>query len=291
MKFADNRLYIADNQPQVFQLGPDMNLLGRINKIGKGPGEFTGINDMSFINDSLYLFSWPQAKIIVYDDKNNFIREIALPDVSGSDMAVDKRSHIFLSTPNREHPITEYNADGQKGMSFGRNTVGKDHKKVSRNERYLLIHKNKLIALAKSEPELAVYSLKGKLISKAEVNPPEILDEIAEVKKKNDLSENPDFLGLRILFIDMAMYKNNIYIMRPNGYNESTNSYDKKFTYLFKYKFGPDGDVTFDKTFKLFRTGREMALHGFRLAAVDDHKLIVYDLMGKSLLVFEDERL
>lgn len=32
-------------------------------------------------------------------------------------------------------------------------------------------------------------------------------------------------------------------------------------------------------------------MYDFRLAVVADHKLIVYDMMGKSLLVYEDEHL
>jgi len=32
-------------------------------------------------------------------------------------------------------------------------------------------------------------------------------------------------------------------------------------------------------------------MYGFQLAVVEDHELVVYDMMGKSLLVYKDKRL
>lgn len=292
MEFANNRLYFADNLDQILQFRPDLQLFGRIKKSGKGPGEFTGVLDMSFVNDSLYLYDDSQAKVLIYDHKNNFIREIGLPEASGSDMVVDNHSHVFLSTPNRKYPITKFNADGHKVMAFGRNAVSKDSKYFLRNSRFLFIHNDKLIAISRSEPLLELYSLEGKFIRKVKIAPPEAHDLIARVKKENEgPGEHPNITSLSNLFVDAAIYKNSIYLMEAKRTNEGTNTYDTKFTYLFKYKLESDGDVIFERTFKLFRSDRDKLMYGFRLAAIGDHKLVVYDLMGKNLLVFEDKRL
>ena len=126
-------------------------MLGRINKFGKGPGEFTVVRDMSIVNDSLYLYDDSQAKILVYDHNNNFVREVSVPEASGFDMVVNNRSHIFLSTPNRKSPITKFSTVGQKITAFGRNTVSKDSRRYLRNSRFLFIHNDKMIAVGRSE--------------------------------------------------------------------------------------------------------------------------------------------
>jgi len=287
MKFANNRLYLADNSPQVLQLGPDLGLLGRINKTGKGPGEFTSVLDMSIINDSLYLYDRSQAKILVYDLNNNFIREIGLPETSGFNMVVNNRHQIFLSTPNRKDLITKLSPDGQEIMAFGNKTVSKDSRHFRRNSRFLFIHNDQLIAIAKSEPVLETYSLEGQFIRKTKINPPEIEDLIARVKKENEGSS----LGLSHIFFAATIYKDSIYLMEAKRTKENASTYDTKFTYLFKYKLQPDGNVIRDRTFKLFRSDLDQLLYGLQLAVVEDHTLVVYDLMGKNLLVYKDKRL
>lgn len=287
IKYQDNRFYLADNLPQVLQLGIDLDLIGVINKTGRGPGEFIGVMDMSVVNDSLYLYDRQQAKILVYDDNNHFIREVRLPEAFGYDMVVDHRSQIFLSTPNSPDPITKLDANGKKIMSFGNTTVSNDSGQYRRNSRFLFIHDDKLIAIAMSEPVLEVYSLEGKFISSSEIDPPEMHDLIERAKRENEEQLNPSFLSL--IFYAAAIYEDSIYLMEAKRTNEDTNEYDTNFSYLFKYKLEPDGDVTFERTFRLFHSDPEELLYGFRLAAVGDHKLIVYDLMGRSLLLFQHD--
>ena len=292
IKYANNRLYLADNSPQVLQLGPDLDLLGRIKENGKGPGEFTTVMDMSIVNDSLYLYDRQQAKILVYNHNNNFIWEVRLPEASGYDMVVGNCSQIFLSTPNREYPITKFNSHGQKISAFGHKTVSNESNQYRRNWRFLFIHNDKLIAIAKSEPLLEVYSLEGQFIRKADIAPPEIHDLIERVKRENEsYGKKQPINSLNLIFIAAAVYKDSIYLLEAKRPKENTNIYDTKFTYLFKYKLEADGNITLDQTFKLFRSDRDKLLYGFRLEVVEDHTLIVYDLMGKNLLVYKDKHL
>lgn len=292
IKYVNNRLYLADNLNQILQVGPDMDLLGFINKTGKGPGEFTEITDMSIVNDSLYMYDRGQAKILVYDLDNNFIREVGLTEAGGFNMAVDHQSRIFLSTPNSSHPVTKFSANGDQIRAFGNNTVRNDSRHFIRNSRFLFIHNDKLITIAMSETELEIYSLEGEFISKSEIAPPEMHDLIARVKRENKgHGAQPNVTFLSNLFYAATIYEDSIYLIEAKRTDENTNEYDTSFIYLFKYKIEPHGNVTFERTFRLYHSDREELLYGFRLAAVGDHKLIVYDLMGKSLLVYKDNRL
>jgi hypothetical protein len=291
MKYVNDRFYVADNSPQILQLGSDLNLLGLINKTGQGPGEFTGVMDMSIVNDSLYLYDRSQAKIVVYDKYNHFIREVSLSEALGFNMAVDQHNRIFLSTPNSQNPITMLDANGSKIMSFGYNTVSNESGQYRRNNRFLFLNNNKLIAIAMSEPVLEVYSLDGELINKAELVPIEISEQIARAKRENEAHGEQDVNFFSLIFYDVSLYEDSIYLIEAKRPNEHTNTYDTNFTYLFKYKFGPNGDVSHEQTFKLYHSNRDELLYGFRLAAVDDHKIVVYDLMGRSLLVFQNEHL
>lgn len=289
INYLENRLYLADNTPNVFQLGSELELLGVINKAGRGPGEVIGVNDMSVVSDSLYVYDRQQAKILVYDLNNNFIREVSLSEALGYHMVVDNRSEIFMSTPNNSDPITKLDANGTKIMSFGKATVSQDSGQYRRNNRFLFIHNDKLIAIAMSEPGMEVYSLEGEFVSKTEIAPPQMHDMIERAKRENEEQLNPSSLSL--IFMAATIYENDIYLMEAKKPNEDTNEYDTNFTYLFKYNIEPDGNVTYERTYRLYHSDREELLYGFRLAAVGDHKLFVYDLMGKSLLVFQHDQL
>jgi len=286
--FADNKLYLADNRPQVIELGPHLNLLGHIYRYGKGPGEFTGIMALCFVNDSLFVYDRNQAKLLVYDNKNHLVREVELPKSTASDMAIDDHGHIFLSTGYSKHPITEFSAHGQKVRAFGINMTSKDNKHFRRTDRILIIHHNKLIAIAKSEPLIKIYNLEGKLIDETKIAPPAMHNLIIRVKKEN---RNPNFRGLSLLFYAASIWKNNIYLLEAKHTPIGRKTYVKKFTYLFKYRLDSNGHVTLENTFKLFHSDHSKLLYGFSMAAIGNHKIIVYDLMEKKLLVFKNKDL
>jgi hypothetical protein len=292
MLFAGNSLYIADDIDKIYRLGLHLNLIASMGRKGKGPGEFTGISDMGFANDSLYVYDREQAKIVVYGGNNRFAREIGLSDNSGYNIVVDNQGHIFLSTPDRNHLITEFDAHGHKIRSFGQNTVGKNSHHFLRNKRILFIHKNKLITVAPSEPVVSVYRLDGTLLHKSEINPPQIHNIIERVKKENkEPLKSHYFNSVSLIFGDASMYKNNLYLLGLIPTKKNTNIWLHKFTYVFKYQLKPNGGLTFKKTFKLFRHNHHKLMYGFRLTAMKKHKLLVYDLQSGALVEFKNSRL
>jgi hypothetical protein len=293
MLFADNNsLYIADDINKIYRLGLHLNLIASMGRKGKGPGEFTGISDIGFANDSLYVYDREQAKIVVYDGNNRFAREIGISDNSGYNIVVDNQGHIFLSTPDRNHLITEFDAHGHKIRSFGQNTVAKNSHHFLRNKRILFIHKKKLIAVAPSEPVVTVYRLDGTSLHKTEINPPHIQKLTERVKKGNKKPlKSPYFNSVSLIFVSAAMYKSKLYLMEAMHTKKNTNTWPHKFTYVFKYQLKPNGGLTFKRTFKLFRHNHHKLLYGFRLAAMKKHKLLVYDLQSGALVEFKDKHL
>jgi hypothetical protein len=293
MVYGDSSLYIAsDKTHKIYQLGSSMNLIGSMGRKGKGPGEFTEITDMCFANDSLYVYDRAQAKIVVYGRNNRLTREIGVHEAYCFSLTVDRQSHIFLSTPERDHPITELNARGQKIRSFGQNIVGKTSRHFLRNQFMLFIYKNKLVAVSLSEPMAKVYSLDGKPIHKAKIIPPEIQKFIQRVKKENtEPLKHPHFVSVGQIFFSASMYKNNLYLLGAMQTIKNTKIWPHKFTFVFKYKLKPNGNLIFKKAFKLFRHNHHKLLYGFRLAAMKKHKLLVYDLQSGALVEFKDKHL
>lgn len=285
MEFSDGYMYLVDNSPQIFQLSKGLELTGRIDQAGKGPGEFTGISKISLIEDSLFVYDRTQTKILVFDSANNFVREFT-PNFTTPTIAVNNRSQIYLSTPSKSKIITVLNKRGEEINAFGEQTVGKQDVNVRRNERLLFINDNKLVAVPKSDPFVKVYNLKGDLLSKKKIDHPLLQKRVSNIEDSYKDINNAGWLT--ILFKDANVHNNKLYLLihthvRPDP--------EPKYAFVLAYNIGEDGDLTLANAFKLFRTNRENRLYGFRLAALSDHRLMVYDLRGKSLLIFEDERI
>jgi hypothetical protein len=303
MVAADSSVYILDYKTnKLYHLDHNLKLLGTVGRSGKGPGEFTGLNDMDFVNDSLYAYDGNEAKILVYDNKNNFVREIGVPDNSGIKIAVDRQSHIFLSTPDRNHPITELNAHGHIIRAFGKNTAGKNSFHFLRNLRTLFVYNNKLIVVPWSEPFIKTYNLNGQLLHKITINRPEIHNLISRVKKENGggseshihiikkgnggSSIHPHVHMLSPLFSDATLYKHNLYLLVRAAWPQA--SLRKKFTLVLDYKLQNNGKLSHKRTFKLFRSNHQHRLVGSMLIAPGNHTPIVLD---KALFVFKDPQI
>jgi hypothetical protein len=198
--------YMANNNSSIYQVGPNMKLIDRFGKKGKGPGESTEISDMYYANDSLYVYDRAQAKVIVYDKENRVAREIGIKGATAFSFVVDAQSRMYLSTPNHTHLITVLDSHGHFIRAFGKNTVKKNSRHFLRNRCFLFIINKKLIAVSSSEPWIKVYNLKGGLIRKTEINPPGISDLIKEVKNQNMMHAKYSFaVSLSILFYDAAI--------------------------------------------------------------------------------------
>jgi hypothetical protein len=304
MLFTDGHLYMAAGKgSKIYQLGSQLNIIGSMGSKGKGPGEFTGITDLKFANDSLYVYARTQAKIAVYDENNHFVRGTGIHETYGFSFAVDKQSHIYLSTAERKHPITELDAHGNRIRTFGNNTIGKDSRHVLRNERMLFIHNNKLIAVPPSEPFVAVYTLEGERIHKTKLSPPGIHDLLAWAKKENEGSaKNPalhvtgsgnshHFVTMTPIFRDATMYENHLYLIANQVPPTTGHTYKKKYNYVFKYKVKPNGKLIFERGFKLFRPNHQQLLYGLNLGVGGKHKLLVYDISSGLLYEYKDDRL
>ncbi|HYW34347.1 MAG TPA: 6-bladed beta-propeller [Balneolaceae bacterium] len=305
MTAAKSSMYVWGGKTnKLYHLNRRLKLLGTLGSTGKGPGEFTSLRDMSFVNDSLYAYDPAQAKILVYDNKNDFVRGIGLPDNSGWRMAVDSRSHIFLPTPDRSHPITELNAHGHIIRAFGQNTVGKNSFHFRRNLRMLIIQNNKLISVPLTEPFIKTYSLKGQLLYKTPIDRPDIHKLISLVQKQNggnsasgvnikkgNGSTHPQVHSLSPLFSDAAIHKNNLYLLVRAVWGKA--NLNKKFTLLLDYRLQNNGKVVYKRTFKLFRANHQHPLLGEKLIAPGDHTLIVFNetKSEEALLVFKDPQI
>lgn len=283
MQFSNKTLTLADNTPQIFRVGQNFNLKGRIDKTGKGPGEFTSINKISIANDSLYAFNRTQAKMLVFDGLDNFMREMSI-DEFVSDFNVTKNVSFFLSTPYREKLITVLNAEGKEINTFGDQIVERSSVNIARNRRVLLIHEDKLIAIPQTDSWVKVYNLDGKLLNKKIINHPLLENRIEYNKNRYDSPK--DRAG--VLFWDGTVFKNKIYLLAVTGLKEEPKP---KYTFVLSYTLGRNGELDFNNAFKLFRTNQANRIHGIRLGTIGDHSLVVYDLTGRLLAVYKDERI
>lgn len=278
-----NYTYMFD-RTHIYQLDSNMNLKRKFGRQGKGPGEFINIGDISFADDSLYIDDKSQYIINVFDKNARFVREIKLPNISTSYIAADANGHIFLSSPWRDHLITELNAHGHVIRTFGQNTVKKGN--LRRNARMLFVYNGKLIAVGISEPVVSVFHLNGMLINKTRISPPLIKKYIKNTERENTTDyKRKNAVVFTYLFMDAAMYKNKLYLMLP-ARGERPN-----FTYVFKYKLEPNGSLIYKMAFKLYRPNHKKRLVGAFLAPLGPHKLVLFDVKSRWLYAFKNKNL
>ncbi|MDR9417911.1 6-bladed beta-propeller [Gracilimonas sp.] len=286
---SDETFYVADKSARIFRLNKNIQLLGVIENIGRGPGEFTFVSDISFSRDSLYVFSRSQAKIVVFDNKDQFIREIPIEKFGGArHMEVGQNGLIYLSTPFSDKPITIFNSNGEKIKSFGEQTADPEDFNVYRNERILALHNDKLIAASPSDPLIWVYDLEGKLLYKLNIDHPKLENRIAEIK---DSYEKPSPQGgymLVILFEDITIHNDNLYV---STVTRTENEPAPKYTLVLSYKINDNGELIYTNEYELYRQNRNKRLSGVKIGLVQENKFLLYDLIDKTIHLFEDQEI
>jgi hypothetical protein len=283
--FQDSMIYMADNSPRIYRLNPKLKVLKQIYNIGKGPGEFTSITDIDYKNDSLYVFTRSQRKIIVYDSTSKFVRELSVKNITGQDMAIIGNK-IYLSAPFAEKPIIKLDFSGNKIQAFGQKTADQESYNIYRNERILLSYDNSLIAVSPSKPIVRTYNLDGDLISEKRIEHPLLKDRIDYVEEFHSKPASNGALGLAFLFRDAVIFNNKLFVIAHTSSKEQNES---NFAFVLAFDLKENGQLSYSNEYKLFRPDRNNRLFGIDLGFVNDNTMLIYDLTSKNIFLFKDE--
>jgi len=94
----------AGETTELFQFTPDGRFIRKIGNRGKGPGEYTDINDMTVFEDSSVVFinGWQMRKIIGYSFDGKITREIPIPRGLTSPVVLDRNRIALISYKDYE---------------------------------------------------------------------------------------------------------------------------------------------------------------------------------------------
>lgn len=92
--FFNDNIYISDSRKAkgVFIYSKEGKLLGTINRIGRGVEEYTSIGDFNIdkLTHDIYILDSQLRKILIYDDKGVFLKDIKLDFIASSFIITDK---------------------------------------------------------------------------------------------------------------------------------------------------------------------------------------------------------
>lgn len=175
MDFDDgNNYYILDNkQNNIFKFNSKDELLGKIGRKGKGPGEFSSPYLLSYYDNKIAVLDYGNYKMNFFSKEGEylssfsvlfFINDILLyKDNLYLSITYDKPSGVPGSVIKRQLSlINVFNLQGEIINSFGMFPFDDEYTTVL-SATFLKIYNNEIYALFKRYPILHKYSLNGQL--------------------------------------------------------------------------------------------------------------------------------
>jgi DNA-binding beta-propeller fold protein YncE len=190
---------------------------------GSGPGEFNGALYSVADDKSVYVYDSGNQRINVFNSDDWSYQSVISVGRNVSRFAVSSE-HIYLSSPftRTETPFMKVNMDGETGY-FGEKS---EHDFFGRNIFNLLIHREKIIAVSRTEPIIQFYNMQGEFLDSHDIGNEVHLTETLEFTNQFYLnSENQS--STVVLFGDAAVFDNFLvinFLSRPGG-RLKTNNY------------------------------------------------------------------
>ena len=120
IKIIRDTIYVFDkNAKSVFIFSKQGRVIGKISRIGRGPGEFIQPSDFDIKANTVLIFDYSSKKINAYDKKGNFINDLNLKDRFSS--FITTADNIFAYKPfpagdsgsDDDYLLYEYNSRGK----------------------------------------------------------------------------------------------------------------------------------------------------------------------------------
>ena len=209
-----SNIYISDfKSNQLLQLDTNLQLKRLVKKIGKGPGDFNGIIQMTTSNSNLYALDDGNRRINIYNKDLKYEHQIDIsPHAPILSVFAANNENIFIS-PLRynKFPIVRINIQNGSTLNFGEIISNDLFDPEISNPRHLILTNNKIIAISVVYPIIETYTLNGKLLSKNNFDSLETFVQYFKQLKK-DISNNKQ-LNNRTVDLFKDVYYNNGYIL------------------------------------------------------------------------------
>lgn len=165
VKFDHEKIAVQSNR-NIFIFNKGGNLLGKINRLGNGRGEYTNINDFQLSKDGIYVLSGLQKKILEYTIIGNFIREYKLDDTYHHFEFVDKGKIVLSSEQcnDSHYNFLYYDLDQEKEI-FSIDEFERNEAFAVPSFNAFLGHSNDALLVGHLF-DTSIYSLKKNQISK-----------------------------------------------------------------------------------------------------------------------------
>lgn len=113
MKIRNDTIYISDNKNtgSLFLFNMEGKFLFKIEKLGKGVGEYTSLSDFFLTKESIEIFDNKQGKILKYDYKGDYISEDHIGRIGINGNRLHNGNYIFNTSGIRNEIEAKGNHD------------------------------------------------------------------------------------------------------------------------------------------------------------------------------------
>jgi hypothetical protein len=207
-------LYASDTyNGRVLKFDLEMNYLGSIGARGQGPGEFSALNGIVCLNDTLYAINCNIGELNVFTTDGKFVETVqkegivTVPDR----YCMDESKFIYVCSCLDTFPLVKYDAGMNRQFGFGTRQGG-DDEKISANMYKLHLFGNDILSVKEDEPLLTLYDRQGGMLLNRRIDNPLFSSRLL-FKKQEQEKDPANRKRTYKLFYDIAISGNDVYLL------------------------------------------------------------------------------
>jgi len=214
INYHENFIYVSDSyNGRVLKLDKDLNLVLSIGQNGEGPEDFLGVRCSAVYDDTLYVASPGNLKMVRFTTNGEFIDTYKLQNYNMifNYFCINKGGLYFNSALD-SLPFVKFDRFMNRQFAFGDWIVPvNEERKVASNNFHVLSFQGKVLTVQVEEPLINLYEEDGALLLSKYIDA-EVFKSRLNFKK-NQL-ENPSAQkAIYMLFYSVTSYENKLYLL------------------------------------------------------------------------------
>ncbi|QTE23546.1 6-bladed beta-propeller [Polaribacter cellanae] len=224
IKNYNNQIYLTDyKRNQVIVLDKNLNLKNTFGSTGRGPGDFLGAFNIFVDNSNIYVTNDGKKSIEVFNNYKYSYTIYPPEDIKFNPQLsfFKKGPNYYICSPDNEYNFTKFDSIGN-AFRFGSLTNYENKsEEIIKNECHLINYQNKVISISNIRPEINIYDLKGKFLSKYDYSNLDIVKSFTKFIK----TKESKFNSFYVLASDVSLDKNKLYLKVPSYKNNKVQSH------------------------------------------------------------------
>jgi hypothetical protein len=207
-------VYASDTyNGRVLKFDLEMNYLGSIGARGQGPGEFSSLDGIVCLNDTLYALNCNTGELNIFTTDGNFVKRAHKESIMtvSERYCMDESKFIYVCSCLDTFPLVKYDADMNRQFGFG-TRLGDDDEKISANMYKLHLLGENILSVKEDEPLLTLYDRQGGMLLSRYVDN-QVFSSRLLFKKQEQERDPANRKKTYVLFKDIVISGNEIYLL------------------------------------------------------------------------------